>query len=79
MIGITGNDEPGGPVSSTNSPVADDAHLRPLAPGIWAYFGARGDSNAGAIETPDGLVAALLNYPIDDRPVVRASVRSAGA
>ena len=26
-----------------------------------------------------GLVAALLNYPIDDRPVVRASARSAGA
>ena len=23
-----------------------------------------------------GLVAALLNYPIDDRPIVRASVRS---
>ena len=26
-----------------------------------------------------GLVAALLNYPIDDRPVIRASVRSADA
>ena len=26
-----------------------------------------------------GLVAALLNYPIDDRPIVRASVRSEGA
>ena len=26
-----------------------------------------------------GLIAALLNYPIDDRPVVRASARSAGA
>ena len=26
-----------------------------------------------------GLVAALLNYPIDDRPIVRVSVRSEGA
>jgi glyoxylase-like metal-dependent hydrolase (beta-lactamase superfamily II) len=36
--------------------VADEAHLRPLAPGVWAFIGARGDSNAGAIETPDGLI-----------------------
>ena len=43
-------------MSSNDALVADEAHLRPLAPGAWAFIGARGDSNAGAIETPDGLI-----------------------
>ena len=32
------------------------AHLRPLAEGVFAWIGARGDSNAGAIDTPEGLL-----------------------
>jgi glyoxylase-like metal-dependent hydrolase (beta-lactamase superfamily II) len=33
------------------------AHLRPLAEGVYAWIGAGGDSNAGAIDTPDGILA----------------------
>jgi glyoxylase-like metal-dependent hydrolase (beta-lactamase superfamily II) len=33
------------------------AHLRPLAEGAYAWIGAGGDSNAGAIDTPDGILA----------------------
>jgi cyclase len=33
------------------------AHLRPLAGGVYAWIGAGGDSNAGAIDTPDGILA----------------------
>jgi len=43
-------------MSSTNSLVAHEAYLRPLAPSVWAFIGARGDSNAGATETPDELI-----------------------
>ncbi len=41
---------------NTNPLVAEAAHLRPLATGVWAFIGSRGDSNAGSIETPDGLI-----------------------
>lgn len=33
-----------------------EPELRPLAPGIHAWIGAGGDSNAGVIDTPDGLI-----------------------
>jgi cyclase len=33
-----------------------EAHLVTLADGVHAWIGANGDSNAGAIETPDGLI-----------------------
>jgi cyclase len=34
----------------------NEAHLLPIADGVHAWIGANGDSNAGAIETPDGLI-----------------------
>ena len=35
-----------------------------VAPGVHAWIGAGGDSNAGAIETPDGLlVIDAQQYP----------------
>ena len=39
-------------MTSVESLVADKAHLRAIAPGVHAFIGERGDSNAGAIETP---------------------------
>jgi cyclase len=33
-----------------------EAHLVTMADGVHAWIGARGDSNAGAIETPDGVI-----------------------
>jgi glyoxylase-like metal-dependent hydrolase (beta-lactamase superfamily II) len=33
------------------------AQLRPLAEGVYGWIGASGDSNAGAIDTPDGILA----------------------
>jgi cyclase len=33
-----------------------EARLQKVAPGVYAWIGAGGDSNAGAIETPDGLI-----------------------
>jgi glyoxylase-like metal-dependent hydrolase (beta-lactamase superfamily II) len=36
--------------------VVKQAHLRTLAPGVHAWIGAGGDSNAGAVETGDGIV-----------------------
>jgi glyoxylase-like metal-dependent hydrolase (beta-lactamase superfamily II) len=33
------------------------AHLRPLVEGVYVWIGAGGDSNAGAIDTPDGILA----------------------
>jgi cyclase len=33
-----------------------EAHLVTIADGVHAWIGAHGDSNAGAIETPDGLI-----------------------
>ena len=33
-----------------------EAHLVTIADGVHAWIGANGDSNAGAIETPDGLI-----------------------
>jgi len=47
-------------VSSSGTPgvrpatVTAEPQLRRLAAGVHAWIGARGDSNAGAIETPDG-------------------------
>lgn len=35
---------------------SDAAVLRELARGVYAFIGAGGDSNAGAIETPDGIL-----------------------
>jgi len=40
----------------TEPAVAAEAHLRTLAPGIHAWIGKGGDSNAGAVETKDGLL-----------------------
>ncbi len=40
-------------MSDAGKLVADEAHLRPLVEGVHAFIGTRGDSNAGAIETPD--------------------------
>ena len=34
----------------------NEAHLVTIADGVHAWIGAHGDSNAGAIETPDGLI-----------------------
>jgi cyclase len=34
----------------------NEAHLLTVAEGVHAWIGANGDSNAGAIETPDGLI-----------------------
>jgi cyclase len=34
----------------------NEAHLVTIADGVHAWIGARGDSNAGAIETPDGVI-----------------------
>jgi cyclase len=36
--------------------VPSEAHLITIAKGVHAWIGANGDSNAGAIETPDGLI-----------------------
>lgn len=36
--------------------LASEPELRPLADGIHAWIGAGGDSNAGVIDTPDGLI-----------------------
>ena len=33
-----------------------EAQLKPVGPGVHAWIGAGGDSNAGAIETPLGLI-----------------------
>src|SRR5215470_6880556 len=33
-----------------------EAHLVTIADGVHAWIGAGGDSNAGAIETPDGVI-----------------------
>ena len=43
-------------MTASQNLVADHAHLRQLAEGVYAFIGARGDSNAGAIDTPDGLL-----------------------
>jgi glyoxylase-like metal-dependent hydrolase (beta-lactamase superfamily II) len=41
-----------------------EARLETIAPGVHAWIGAGGDSNAGAIETPDGvLVIDAQQYP----------------
>jgi cyclase len=40
----------------TEPAVAAEAHLRTLAPGVYAWIGKGGDSNAGAVETKDGLL-----------------------
>jgi glyoxylase-like metal-dependent hydrolase (beta-lactamase superfamily II) len=45
-------------------PSPNEAHLVTVAPGVLAWIGAGGDSNAGAIETPDGLlVIDAQQYP----------------
>jgi glyoxylase-like metal-dependent hydrolase (beta-lactamase superfamily II) len=35
----------------------EESGLRQVAEGVYAWIGAAGDSNAGAIETPDGILA----------------------
>jgi glyoxylase-like metal-dependent hydrolase (beta-lactamase superfamily II) len=45
-------------------PNSNEAHLTTVAPGVYAWIGAGGDSNAGAIDTPDGLlVIDAQQYP----------------
>jgi cyclase len=45
-------------------PSPHEAHLVTVSPGVHAWIGAGGDSNAGAIETPDGLlVIDAQQYP----------------
>ena len=46
-----------------------EAHLVAVADGVHAWIGAGGDSNAGAIETPEGVIV------IDTRARVRPSAR----
>src|ERR1700677_141754 len=41
-----------------------EAHLVTVADGVHAWIGAGGDSNAGAIETPDGVIVIdTQQYP----------------
>src|SRR6185312_496743 len=46
-----------------------EAQLRQIGAGIHAWIGAGGDSNAGAIETPHGLIVvdAQQNRPLAER------------
>ena len=45
-------------------PKTNEAHLLTITDGVHAWIGAGGDSNAGAIETPDGLlVIDTQQYP----------------
>ena len=54
--------------------MADGARLVTVAPGVHAWIGAGGDSNAGAIETPDGVLV------IDARAMAQSDqVRQFGA
>jgi cyclase len=49
---------------TSTSPAAAQPQLVTVAPGVHAWVGAGGDSNAGAIETPDGLlVIDAQQYP----------------
>lgn len=44
--------------------MANEARLVTVAPGVHAWIGAGGDSNAGAIETPDGVIVVdAQQYP----------------
>jgi cyclase len=41
-----------------------EAHLVTVADGVHAWIGAYGDSNAGAIETPEGIIVIdTQQYP----------------
>src|SRR6202023_534728 len=43
---------------------SNEAHLVTVADGVHAWIGAGGDSNAGAIETPEGVIVIVRNqYP----------------
>ena len=54
-----------------------DAHLKPVGRGVHAWIGAGGDSNAGAIETPHGLIVidAQQNRALGEK--FRAALRAA--
>jgi cyclase len=50
--------------SSATVMVSTEAQLVPVAAGVYAWIGAGGDSNAGAIDTPEGmLVIDTQQYP----------------
>jgi cyclase len=57
-----------------------EAQLKPVGPGVHAWIGAGGDSNAGAIETPHGLLVidAQQNRALGEklRSALRASFRA---
>ena len=43
---------------------SNEAHLVTVADGVYAWIGAGGDSNAGAIETPEGVIVIdTQQYP----------------
>ena len=56
-----------------------EAQLKPVGPGVHAWIGAGGDSNAGAIETPFGLIVidAQQNRALGEkfRSALRASFK----
>lgn len=62
-------------MNDTGNLVADAAHLRPLADGVHAFIGARGDSNAGAIKTPDGLIVIDAQQHAPLARIFRESLR----
>ena len=57
-----------------------EAQLKPVGPGVHAWIGAGGDSNAGAIETPLGLIVidAQQNRALGEkfRGALRASFKA---
>lgn len=63
-------------MTSVESLVADKAHLRAIAPGVHAFIGERGDSNAGAIETPDGLVIIDTQQHLPLAQTFRSALRA---
>ncbi len=64
-------------MAGVESLVAEAAHLRQIAPGVHAFIGERGDSNAGAIETPDGLVVIDTQQHSQLAGTFRAALREA--
>src|SRR5215471_15822796 len=56
-----------------------EAHLVTIADGVHAWIGAHGDSNAGAIETPDGLIIVdTQQYPRLGRALRDAALAKTG-
>ena len=59
--------------------VRNEPHLATIADGVHAWIGAGGDSNAGAIETPDGLIIVdTQQYPRLGRAFRDAALAKAG-